>query len=186
MSCALSVNHLPVTKLSDDRNFLSCCLLDKCVVEQLATRVVNVIPSALIVWERCLGLFTHWLVFMHACNVAITLLKDEQTNVTVGIIFPMPQFRKRIRVAGIILGLAFQSDTFVSIRLCSFCSFLLQAFRISCALRVPLGHQSAFLCQVSIPSLLDLKIERVCVDQIHSNCWVSSFQNPPNLSLWST
>ena len=34
------------------------------------------------------------------------------------------------RVTGIILGLAFQSDTFVSISLRSFCSFL-QAFRIS-------------------------------------------------------
>ena len=64
-----SVNHLPITKFTNDRNFLSSCLLDKCVVGQLATRVVNVIPTALIVWERCLGLFKHWIVtasLMHA------------------------------------------------------------------------------------------------------------------------
>ena len=107
------------TKFTNDRNFLNSCLLDKCVVEQLATRVVNVIPTAFILWERCLGLFTHWLVTVsltHACNVAIT---------------SMPQVRKRIhrgifhfRVTGIILGLAFafQSDTFVSIGLCGFCT----------------------------------------------------------------
>ena len=103
------------------------------------SRVVNVIPTAHIVWERCLGLFTHRLVsarFMHACSVAITLLRDEQIHLAVGIIFPMPQFRKRIhrrifhlRVAGIILGRKFRSNTLVSIGLCSFCSFLLQAFR---------------------------------------------------------
>ena len=34
-----SVNHLPETKFTNDRNLLSSCLLDKCVVEQLATRV---------------------------------------------------------------------------------------------------------------------------------------------------
>ena len=122
-----------------------------------------------------------------------TLLKDVQINFTVGIVFPMPQFRKRInrgifhfRVTGIALGLALQSGTFVSIGLCSFCSFLppgvLHWFlRISCASRVPPGYQSAFLCQVSIPSVLDLKIDRVCVDQIHTNCWGSLSQIRPNL-----
>ena len=38
-----------------------------------------------------------------------------------------------------------------------------------------------FQCQVSKPSVLYLKIERVCVDQIHSNCWGSSSRNRPNL-----
>ena len=45
-----SVNHLPDTKFTNDRNFLSSCLFDKFVVEQLATRIVNVIPPALIEW----------------------------------------------------------------------------------------------------------------------------------------
>ena len=38
---------------ADDRNVLGSCLLDKGVVEQLATRVIDVIPSALIVREKC-------------------------------------------------------------------------------------------------------------------------------------
>ena len=146
-------------------------------------------PNRKIVWEKCLGLFTHWLVtasLMHACNVAITLLKDEQINFTVGFMFPMPQFRMRIhrgilhfQVARIAFGL-----TFKAIRLsASVCGFLLKAFRIGFCRSfarhgVPLGHQSAFQYQVSNPSALDLTIKRVCVDKIHSNCRVTKLFKP--------
>ena len=68
---AESVDNIPDTKLANDRNFLSPRFLDKSVGEQLATRVVNVIPSTLIKWERCVGFLTHWLVgasLMHAAE----------------------------------------------------------------------------------------------------------------------
>ena len=67
------------------------------VVEQLAARVIDVVPSAFIIKERCLGFFTHWSVttsFMHACNVAITLLQNEQVNFIVGVVFSVPQLCK--------------------------------------------------------------------------------------------
>ena len=57
-----SVNNLPDTQFTNDRHFLSSCLLDKGVVEQLATRVIDEVPAARVVRERCLGLFTQWLV----------------------------------------------------------------------------------------------------------------------------
>ena len=91
---------------------------------------------------------------MLACNVVVTLLKDEQINFTVGITFPMPQSRKRIhrgilhfRVAGIALGLTFQSDTFVRIGLCiiGVCSSLA---RHGCLLATSLHFCVRFLVQV--------------------------------------
>ena len=78
-----SVQNLPETKFTNERNFLGSCLFDKGVVEQLATRVVDVAPAALIVWARCLGFLTDWPVntsLVHTCKVAVTLLQEEQIN----------------------------------------------------------------------------------------------------------
>ena len=71
-----SVDNFQNTRPTNDRNLLSPRFLDKSVVEQLATRVVDVIPSTLVIWEKCLGLLTHWPVrtsLVYACNVLITL-----------------------------------------------------------------------------------------------------------------
>ena len=59
----MSVNSFPDTKLTDDRNVLSSCLLDKRVVEQLATRIIDVVPSALIVWRK-----VSWALCAPACR----------------------------------------------------------------------------------------------------------------------
>ena len=84
-----------------------------------------------------------------------------------------------LRIAGITLSPPFQSDVFLGINFTLF-----EAFSACLASLVTSGHQSAFLChlQVSSPSVLGLRIERVCVDQIHSNRLGLPLQSRPNLS----
>ena len=68
------VHNLPDTKFADDGNFLGNGILNKGVVERLATHVVNAIPATLTVWERCLGFLTHGPVtarLVHTCTVAV-------------------------------------------------------------------------------------------------------------------
>ena len=91
------VYHLPDTKLSHDRNIFSSRLLDKCVVEQLATRVVerNAIRThhkGKVSWVLHTPFCHH--SFMHACNVVITQLQNEQVNFIVGVVFLVPQICK--------------------------------------------------------------------------------------------
>ena len=62
-----SADNHPDTQLTNDRNLPSPRLLDKSFVEQLAIRVVDVVPSTLVMWEWCLGLLTHWPVRASLC-----------------------------------------------------------------------------------------------------------------------
>ena len=66
-----SVHNLPDTMFTDDRHFLASCRFDKGVVEQLATRVVDVIQPHPSNGKKCLGFLTHWPVssLVHTCKV---------------------------------------------------------------------------------------------------------------------
>ena len=132
-----SIDNLPDTQLTNDRNLLSPRLLDKSVVEQLATRVVDVIPSTLVIWEWCLGLLTHWPVparLVYACNELITLLTDEQVDLIIGVMVFTPRLYK-VNPSRCSPPQAFQCKASVGIGLCTR-HLLLEAFSVCLSRRL--------------------------------------------------